>query len=171
MSQISLKTRDLYHLCLYFHHCCSHSFTAVLPTTSPTPQQPNHVVCHIILWLVGVVPFSTNRNVFSCLQTLANTFVTKARFYHFFLHETQSKHDGNVSEKAWRTLFTLSLVLDVLVCPSSQEVVCGCGLAASYTRTSTDPDSTLLSLRIEISSDPKRLDPDSFSLINPKQSV
>ena len=51
-----------------------------LPQLLPVPQQPNHVVCHIILWLVGVVPFSTNRKgsstVFflladtSCLWTL-----------------------------------------------------------------------------------------------------
>ena len=34
-----------------------------------------------------------------------DTFVTKARFYRFFLHQTQSKRDGNVHEKAWRTLF------------------------------------------------------------------
>ena len=31
--------------------------------------------------------------------------VTKAPFCHFFLHQTQSKHDGNVREKAWQTLF------------------------------------------------------------------
>ena len=35
-----------------------------------------------------------------------DTFVTKASFYCFFLHQTQSKHDGNVREKVWRTLFT-----------------------------------------------------------------
>ena len=46
-----------------------------------------------------------------------DTFVTKARFYRFFLHQTQSKRDGNVREKEWRTLFTLSPVLDVPVRP------------------------------------------------------
>ena len=50
--------------------------SSVRPTTSPVPQQPNHVVCHIILWLVGVVLSSTNRkggvtSCFFCL--LANT--------------------------------------------------------------------------------------------------
>ena len=46
--------------------------TASIPhTTSPVPQQPNLL--------------------------LVDTFVTKARFYHFFLHQTQSKRDGNVS--------------------------------------------------------------------------
>ena len=44
-----------------------------------------------------------------------DTFVTKACFYRFFLHQTQSKRDGNVREKAWQTLFTLSPVLDVPV--------------------------------------------------------
>ena len=44
-----------------------------------------------------------------------DTSVTKAPFYHFFLHQTQSKRDGNVCKKAWRTLFTVSLVLDVPV--------------------------------------------------------
>ena len=46
-----------------------------LPQLPPVPQQPNHVVCHIILWLVGVVPFSTNRKALpastSCLRTLS----------------------------------------------------------------------------------------------------
>ena len=46
-----------------------------------------------------------------------DTFVTKACFYRFFLHQTQSKRDGNVREKAWRTLFTLSPVLDMPVRP------------------------------------------------------
>ena len=63
----------------------------VPPTTSSVPQQPNLL--------------------------LADTFVTKAHFYHFFLHQTQSKRDGNVCEKAWRTLFTLSPVLDMPVRP------------------------------------------------------
>ena len=64
-------------LWLSHRHCCCHSFAAVPPTASPVPQQPNHVVCHIILWLAGVVPFSTNRNMFfllantSCLRTLS----------------------------------------------------------------------------------------------------
>ena len=31
--------------------------------------------------------------------------MTKACFYHFFLHQTQSKCDGNVREKAWQTSF------------------------------------------------------------------
>ena len=60
-------------------------------TTFPVPRQPNLL--------------------------LVDTFVTKARFYRFFLHQTQSKRDGNVREKAWRTLFTLSPVLDVPVRP------------------------------------------------------
>ena len=102
-----------------------------------------------------------------CLET----FVTKAHLYRFFLHQTQSKRDSNVREKAWRTLFTLSPVLDLPVRPSTREVGRVVGLAASYTRTSTDSNSTLLSSRIWISSDRNRLGPDSFSLINPQQSV
>ena len=60
-----------------------------------------------------------------------DTFVTKACFYRFFLHQTQSKRDGNVREKVWRTLFTLSPVLDLPVRPSSREVGSVGGLAAS----------------------------------------
>ena len=55
--------------------------------------------------------------------------------------------------------------------PSTGEVGRVGGLAASYTWTSTDSNSTLLSLCIRITSDWNRLDPDSFSLINPQQSV
>ena len=48
--------------------------TAGVPLrTSPVPQQPNLL--------------------------LVDTFDTKARFYHFFLHPTQSKRDGNVREQ------------------------------------------------------------------------
>ena len=64
---------------------------------------------------------------------LADTSETKAHFYCFFLHQTQSKRDGNVREKAWRTLFTLRQVLDVPARRSTQEVGRGVGLAASYT--------------------------------------
>ena len=39
---------------------------------------------------------------------LADTFMTKASFYCFFLHQTRSKHDGNVHQKA---VFIISLVL------------------------------------------------------------
>ena len=51
-----------------------------------------------------------------------DTFVTKARLYRFFLHQTQSKRDGNVREKACWTLFTLCLVLDLPVHLSTREV-------------------------------------------------
>ena len=112
--------------------------------------------------------------MFSCLQTLPaceHFFETKARFYHFFLHQTQSKHVGNVRKKAWQTLFIVRLVLDAQARPSAQEVGWRDGLAASYIRTSTDSNSSLLSSRIWISSDRNRFGPDSFSLINPQQSV
>ena len=130
----TLKTCNLYR-CPYLCHCCCHSFAVVPPTTYPVPQHPNHVVCPYNFVIVSVVPFSTNKNVFSCFQTLLveDTFVTKARFYRFLLRQTQSKRDGNVCEKARRTLFTVSLVLDISACPSSQELGRGCGLAASYT--------------------------------------
>ena len=84
----------------------------------PVPQQPNHVVCHVILWLVGVVPFSTNRKgssivFFFCLQTLpaCGHFHERSPFWPFFLHQMHSKHYGNVCEKAWWTLFIISPVL------------------------------------------------------------
>ena len=44
----------------------------------------------------------------------------KAHLYRVFLHQTQSKRDGNVSEKTWWTLFTLSPVSDLPVRPSTQ---------------------------------------------------
>ena len=88
--------------------------TAGVPNkTSPVPLQPNLLLGH---------------------------FVTKASFYRFFLHQTQSKRDGNVHEKAWQTFFTLSPVLDLQVRPSAVLAA-----SSSYTRTSTDSDSTLLS--------------------------
>ena len=66
--------------------------TASVPhTTSPVPQQPKLL--------------------------LVDTFRTKHHFYHFFLHQTQTKRDGNVREKALRTFFALSPVLDVPVRP------------------------------------------------------
>ena len=104
--------------------------------------------------------------------SIADTFETKACFNRFFLYQTQHKR-GDVHEKAWQTLFTVSPVLDMPSRPSTQEVGRGGGLAAnvSYTRTSTDSYSSLLSLRIRISSDPNSLGPDSFSLINLQQSV
>ena len=61
---------------------------------------------------------------------VADTFMTKARFYRFFLHQTQSKRDGNV-HKVWRTLFIVSPVLDA---PSNQEV----GREIFEARTHTD---------------------------------
>ena len=79
---------------------------------------------------------------------LADIFMTKARYYRFSLHQTQSKHDSNVCKKAWWTLFIVNPVLDTPACPLTQEVGRGGGLGASYTRTSTDSDSGLLSSRI-----------------------
>ena len=94
------------------------SLSLSLPQIPPVLQQPNHMVCHVILWLVGVVLFSTNRKgsrtVFffllantTCLRTLCE----KSRFDHFFLHQTRSKRDGSVRKKAQWTLFIISLVL------------------------------------------------------------
>ena len=81
--------------CLYTDHCCL-SLIRLRPS-------------HNFLFL---------NNQTCCLDT----FVTKARLYRFFLHQTQSKRDGNVHEKVWRTLFTLSPVLDLPVSLSTQEL-------------------------------------------------
>ena len=51
-----------------------------------------------------------------------------------FLPAPDTKRDGNVRKKTWWTLFTQSPVLDMPVCPSTQELGRGVGLAASYTR-------------------------------------
>ena len=63
---------------------------------------PSLLVIHPPPTLPQLPPFLNNRTC--CLDT----FVTKAHFFHFLLHQTQSKPDGNVCEKAWQTLFTLS---------------------------------------------------------------
>ena len=102
---------------------------------------------------------------------LADTFVTKGHFHRFFLHQTQSKHDDNVCEKAWWTLFIVNPGLDLPARPPSQEVGRGGGLAASDTRTSTDSDASLFSSCIRFSSYLNGLGLNSFSLINPQQSV
>ena len=84
---LNSQYRCLYR-CLYTDRCCL-SFIHLRPSHN--------------------FPFLNNQTC--CLDT----FMTKARFYHFFLHQTQRKHDGNVREKVWRTLFTLRPVLDVPV--------------------------------------------------------
>ena len=164
MSQISQNH------CLYNHRCRCHSSAPSLP--QPPLFLNNQITWFaIFLWLMWCLFPPIGTCFIACKHLpLADTFVTKSRFYHFFLHQTQSKHDGNVREKAWWTSFTVSPVLDVPVRPSTREVGRGVGLAASYTWTSTDSNSTLLSSRIWISSDPNGLFPDSFSLINPQQS-
>ena len=76
----SLKTRYLYH-CHYYHHCRCLSFSTM--------------------------PISTNRKVGIMCFLLANTFVRKACFYCFFLHQTRR----NIRKKVWGTLFIVSLIL------------------------------------------------------------
>ena len=118
--------------------------TAGVPhTTSLVPQQPNLL--------------------------LADTFMAKGRFYHFF--------PAPNTKRMWRQRLRKSVV-DIIYPKSSLgsasasgvsgDGPCGGGLAASYTQKSTDSDSALLSSRIRISSDRNRLGPDSFSLINPQ---
>ena len=69
-----------------------------------------HAICHKSLNSQNSPSLSLSVSPLASLRQLPvahqpNTFVTKARFYCFFLHQTQSKHDGNVREKAWQTLF------------------------------------------------------------------
>ena len=164
MSQIS----QLSKLALY-HRSPSLLLSLFRPCSATTKSRGLPSFCDWLVWCL-FPPIGTC--FIACKHLpLTDTFATKAHFYCFFLHQTQNKRDGNVLEKAWRTSFTVSPVLDVPVRPSTQEVGRGVGLAASYTQTSTDSDSTLLSSRIKISSDPNGLGPDSFSLINPQQSV
>ena len=88
----TLKPRCLYH-CLTVTAAVILSLTS-LPQLPPVPQQPNHMFCHIILWLVGVVPFSTNRNMFFCLQTLP-----ACRHFHekpVFTVSSCNKHTANM---------------------------------------------------------------------------
>ena len=95
----TLKTRDLC-CCLCDQHCCFH-FRPVPSKSYPRPQQPNHEVCHVILWLAGMMPFSTDKVFFSTLHfLLADTFVRKSQsLYVSFC----TKRDCNNSEKVWRT--------------------------------------------------------------------
>ena len=101
----TLRTRQMSHISQLSKLAISIAVSITItdhPTLPPVPQQPNHRVCHIILWLAGVVPFSTNGNRFFCLQTLpacGHIHEKKANFYRLFLHQTHSKHDGNVREK------------------------------------------------------------------------
>ena len=80
-----------------------------LPQLPPVPQQPNHMVCHIMLWLVGVVPFSTNRKV-----------------------STHSKCDINVCEKARRKLFIRNLIFTWPI-NTIEKLVCSLKSAPTHT--------------------------------------
>ena len=78
-----------------------------LPQLPPVPQQSNHVHCHIILRLVGVVPFSTNRKgVFSVANTIAcGDYREKIQFLSFPPAPNALQTWRRCSQKAWRTLF------------------------------------------------------------------
>ena len=76
---------------------------------SPFPQQPNLVLCHIILWLTDVLHFSTNRN--GGVTYFFFFFLGEAHLYSFFLHQTCTTHDDTIQEKAWQKLFSRSPVL------------------------------------------------------------
>ena len=109
MSQISShkslnSQNSLSHRCLYHITVC-HSSADIPPTTSPCSSATKSCGLPYILWLVGVVPFSTNRNMFFACKhlLLAATFVTKACFYRF-LHQMRSKSDSNAQEKARQRL-------------------------------------------------------------------
>ena len=104
--------------------------TGVPHTTFHVPQQPNLL--------------------------LADTFETKAWFYHFTRHKANMT--AVFSNKRTKSGFARAG-------PLTRVVGRGVELAASYTRISTDSDSTLLSSHIWISSDRNRLGPDSFSLM------
>ena len=81
-----------------------------LPQLLHVLQQPNHRLCHIILWLVGAVPFSTNSKggvtcFFVCKHfLLVGTFVREVRFDRLFLQQT------------WRRSLWKS-VADIIVSP------------------------------------------------------
>ena len=97
----------------------SHTITAAV--TLPPPSLPQLPLLLSNDWLVWCLFPLIGRCFLACKHLLlADTFVTKACFYRFFLHQTQSKRDGNVCEKAWRTLFIVSPGLHMPVCPSSQ---------------------------------------------------
>ena len=81
-------------------------------------SQLSKLAISVAVCITAGVPHTTS------LYLNSQTFVTKARFYHFFLHQTQSKRGSKVREKALRTLFTPSPVLDMLVRPVRQ---LGCG--------------------------------------------
>ena len=128
------------------------SIIVTAAVTLPSPSLPqlllfpsNHITWFAISfcdWLVWCLFPPIGTCFLACKHFLiADTFMSKASFYHFFLHQTQSKRDSSVCEKVWRTLFIINPVLDAPARPSTQEVGHGVGLAASYTWTSTDSDS------------------------------
>ena len=85
----TLKTSDLCR-CLCEQHCCFHFSAPSLPNLPPCPQQPNHIVCHVILWLACVVPFSTIRKVFfvslQCSPLCSFLYVLPSVFSSSSLH-------------------------------------------------------------------------------------
>ena len=82
-----------------------------LPQLPQVPQQPNHMVYHIILWLVDVVPFPTSRKGVLSFFLAWKHFLLADTLWESFTVSSRLKHDGNICEKAWRTLFIISLVL------------------------------------------------------------
>ena len=90
------------------------------------------VACQSSASVTPTTSHSSTTKLAACTLLWQKTF-----FYCFFLHQTQSKRYGNVLEKAWWTLFTPSLVLDMPVCLVRRlgrwAMWVGWRLAASYT--------------------------------------
>ena len=123
-----------------------HSSASVPPTTFPVPEQPDLLLGHFHdkrPFLLFLPAPETKQMWRQCLRkSVADIIYPKSSF-------------GRASASG----------------PSTRDVGHVGGLAASYTRTSTDSDSTLLSMCLLISSEPNRLGTDLFSLINLQQSV
>ena len=82
-----------------------------LPQLPPVLQLPNHLLCHIILWLADVVPFPP---IGTCFFLLANTFCLQNLSWEkpVFIASSCSKHAANVT-----TMFAKT-VADIIHCES-----------------------------------------------------
>ena len=72
------------------------------PKFPPFPQQPNQVLCHIILWLVDVVPLSTNRKGGGFFLLLVNTSFRRTLSWEkpIFIVSSCTECDGNIHVKS-----------------------------------------------------------------------
>ena len=91
-AQVSISTAVFVTItaAVFFHLRPSHNFPC------PPATKSRGFLYHFV-WLVWCLFPPIGTCFFACKHfLLADTLGTKSRFYRFFLHQTQSKCDGNV---------------------------------------------------------------------------